>query len=375
MPTEQFKHGASPHAEVREEHELPRDDGPRQERNEATHLRPLSPGEYEVWRKEAAVNTYGPIVWRFIESCFGAEALGRDFAAAVWTDSAYAEQPGLGDIGVLFGSTQQDRKRSPTAFGRSADMSQLIRNARQRGKRIGVLVHYRPLFSHLLDFAGTPLEIESVVDVERFADERLVRWKNLSLTRDFAPPSVAVHTALDPEEFDSPILVFVSAPLYVLVAAGITPTSTHHRCSITGELPLAQWTALDRVLTEMLRTAGGEVVEALTEFPETWHASPVAKREGERPVSTRDIEPARDAVRTDPEPKLPARPVDLSEFVGIRAAAREVGVDKVTIQRAIDSGKLNVYRLGDGREVISRLDCNRLWPTGPNPVGRPPKKP
>lgn len=281
MPTEQFKHGASSHAEVREEHQLPRDDGIREERDQALLPQRPSAGEYEVWRKDKAVETFGPIVWRLIESCFGKESLGRDFAAALWTDSAYPEQPGLGDIGVLFGSTQLDRKRGPLAYGQSANVSELIADSRHRGEPIGALVHYRPAHSHLLDFAGVPLEDQKAIVVEDFANERSRQWRKISRTADFAPLPVAVHTALEQEHLNDPVFVFVSAPSPILVAAGISPSSTHHRCSTTGEVTLAQWNALDRVLTEMLRTAGGEVTFALTRPPATWQAREVSKRDAQ----------------------------------------------------------------------------------------------
>lgn len=270
MTVDPFKPGNSSHAEVREEQHLPRADVP-EIRDE-----PQAADAYEVWRTGEALATYGGVVPRFIESCFGTETVGRGFAAELWTDFSFREP------GFLFGPIDRQRSIHSQDFAVSPDIAGLLAPARLGHNATGVLIHYRPARAHLLDFFGTPLEPEMALSIESFATERLRRWAELSRVSAFARSRSSVRSVFEgplEELVLSPVHVFLSAPSPILFAAGLAPGQTHHRSPTTAGASSSRFPHLGQVLAKALAEAGGEIIIALTSLPATWQAPPMSRRD------------------------------------------------------------------------------------------------
>lgn len=111
-------------------------------------------------------------------------------------------------------------------------------------------------------------------------------------------------------------------------------------------------------------------------LPQLCYRRPVTRRSNaphpEKPQQ--QTQDASDLIGSAEHATLPVRPIDLSDFATIHVAAKELGIDKESLHRAIDSGWITVHELLGGTKVVSLSQCRTEWPDGANPVGRSPKR-
>jgi hypothetical protein len=62
---------------------------------------------------------------------------------------------------------------------------------------------------------------------------------------------------------------------------------------------------------------------------------------------------------------------DFGDFANITVAAKQLGINLLSLQKAIAKGRIQTFEISGGRKMVNLTECRVLWPDGPRPTGRP----
>lgn len=60
---------------------------------------------------------------------------------------------------------------------------------------------------------------------------------------------------------------------------------------------------------------------------------------------------------------------DTKDLATVTSAAEILRINKRSLQKQINTGRVTVFELADGRELVSVSQCRTIWPDGPRPSG------
>lgn len=329
---------------------------------------------YEFWLKAASVPAYRPLAQEVLANVFGVSAGASEFLGLLRLPSF------VSDILIDVSSERYrfDDANNPGATPLSSRLDDLLIHITRGDARLGVVVLCRETDAPFVMPNGGSFQSAVVRPIEEFEQARAEYWNELKSDPEGDAPCMSFDAVMQLTDIlrgrtgavhcDG----FVYASPTLLRQAGLSPGTTIHASDLIAAASLADLARVVSGVLERINNGAVDLLFLLTQVRTDWQARLVESR------THKEKSPSQQQPEVGPLNQLaglaPPTSPSLNDLATIRAAAKLLGIDKVSIQRAIDDGIIEALTLADGRKVVSVNQCRQHWPDGPKPVGRPKKR-